>query len=243
MRIVAALLLISLTWAGGAQAQAAAAKSEVAVCPQWGGPVVEAIEKTRAPPARALNCTQKQFISQYAATLKTPLDGLDNFIDAVNDPKFAVCNLLCSSRIVPKFWVNQPASAVDLIRYVFTSTCHGVASSHREAAFKQLDGVMNGLYQTDVKAFAKLIFEGLAPHDRHFLRGEFGDILQSTDPKFPTDGYSSPSKELWRQAAAGGRASPHREPPALSRVLLQATDEACATSFVKVRNEQANKPE
>jgi hypothetical protein len=240
--VVAALIWVVL--APNADAQSSAPRD---MCPETSSGLSEAIDnnRLRASGAEKLNCTQKQFLKSYAAKLAEPLEDLENFKDLVNAIDPSSCNLLCRQGLAPKFWLNGPATVVDLIRYVFTNTCYGVGI-HRTQALADLSQLLGDLHE-DAKArtgsqrtFAQLLGGiSVASKDRLFIRGELGDMLVESKINAPS------LRDLWvhssesRQDAAARqfpeltRSAPHhRKTPSIPPSEQAARVEACATSFV-----------
>jgi hypothetical protein len=243
MRIMATLLFI-LTWASEVIAQTPANSGALDICPNSGGQVVETINKNRSRqlvPLAELNCAQSQFVSAYAALLNEQLDGLQGFIDAVNDPTDSICNLLCQRALATGFVVHERASPVDLIRYVFTATCFGVLVSQRELALKQLDDLLAAIQRaTDQHGIAK-IFGNLSAHERHYIRGQFGDVLHAVDKNVPLK--FEHLKTLWTQPweKSDGSAAHRTAPPQLATEL--AREDACSSRFVKAQPRAQQKAE
>jgi hypothetical protein len=218
--IVLAFVLLALLIAPTARAD----------CGQNVDCVLQSVNQNRVSP---LNNTQAQFVRDYSTALMPKLRDLDNFVDALNAPTEGICNLLCRKGIVPRFWVSQSASPVDLIRYVFTSTCYGVTSEHRPGAFKLLNTIVAGLNGTTAFDAAAKLFEPLSPTDQYFMRNEFGDMLRSVDPAFNVRPSFPSATLLWQQAHKSRSGSaPTRSVPAQPPLLSQLAKDACASSFV-----------
>jgi hypothetical protein len=180
------------------------------------------------------NETQKNFIRVFSSALRPKLRDLDNFIDAVNKPTEGACNLLCQQRLAPRFWVHEAAGAIDLIRYVFTSTCFGVQREpgHRAEAFARLDKALSDL-GSDTGSYIRALLVGVSDQERHFLRGELGDLQSTVDSGFPNNSPKfKTSKVLWTRSAIFRYPAPHRKPPQQSETKRTAEREACASNFV-----------
>jgi hypothetical protein len=217
---------------------AAATPAAAEICSAAPNAVTEAIERNRertGPNLLKLNCIQKRFIESYAARLDGPtgpLDDLAGFVDLLEGRDPSSCNLLCKQGLVSKFWLNGPATAVDLIRYVFTNTCYGVSEQYQRKALLDLNAVLNRLYTTDTTYAELLGNQNIAEKDRDFARGQLGDIQSVHDPNFSV--INPPKfdniKSLW-QHAAGNSAPPHRKPLELSADQKSAIRDACSTSY------------
>jgi hypothetical protein len=82
----------------------------------------------------------------------------------------------------------------------------------------------------DFDAAAKS-FENISPSDKHFMRGEFGDILKAVDPQFVKTARFEFAALLWHQAHKSGSEAT-RNAPEMSPYLQGLAEEACKSSFV-----------
>jgi hypothetical protein len=112
----------------------------------------------------------ERFFQAYATAVAAPLNGINKFVDAV-DNKTPVCNRLCKAHVVPEFRVEGVATCTDLIVYVFSSTCFGFLpdQAHRGDALQQLEN-----YAELLKADS---FHN--EEDRNLFRRRVGDIMLS----------------------------------------------------------------
>jgi hypothetical protein len=241
-------IAVFLLYASVNFAAVAAPHSQAESCPAATNPVTEAIERNRPSFAR-LSCIQKLFIEAYTARLDgpaNPLDDLAGFIDLIEGRDPSSCNLLCRQGLVPRFWLSGPATAVDLIRYVFTNTCYGVSGQYQARALADLNAVLGRLHTIETSYAELLGSPNIAEKDREFVRGQLGDIQSVHDPDFSniTRPKFDNVKSLWQHAAVRPTrpalpslrprerfAAPHRKPLELSAEQKSAIHDACSTSY------------
>jgi hypothetical protein len=183
---------------------------------------------------RNLNSIQSDFIADYATRLVQPLRDFDGLIEGLENPGDGICNLLCRNGVVPRFWLQPQPTAVDIVRYVFSSTCFGVLPQHREQALAQLDTALGRLKEAGAyTALLRQVGEG-PKADRHYIRAEFGDLLRTADENFTTAARFKNIFGLWQASRAEPllwsrtRAGPPELPP-----KQVAAQKACETSFVE----------
>jgi hypothetical protein len=165
---------------------------------------------------------QKDFVVAYSDKLMERLRSLDGFVSVMDGRETKICNLLCQSHVASAFYRGETVKALDLVRYVFTSTCYGVLNDpeHRGKALKDLEDVAQSSYLRNPTELAK------SEEDSYILRHILGDALKAWEPNFTKVTAFPRLKKLWE---AGYPTDPTRtnSPPIISPIEKAAQYTAC----------------
>lgn len=157
------------------------------------GRVVEALAAPGDP--------ARQFVQSYAEKVADRIGNLDEFANAVAGERPQICNIVCQACAAPAYFKSKDRQSwVELIRYVFTSTCYGVAPEFRRDALDDIEGVLSLMGNYDPQK----LFPGGASIEGevvvHVL--ERAVKLNAADNQYGSDGKRYPA--ILRLAEASG---------------------------------------
>ena len=176
------------------------------------------------------------FYRKYAAEVLPIVKHFDGFISVLKKAEPYACktNLLCRDvRIVPGFRVGEKPTAIDLIRYVRTSTCFGFLpdSDHQLEFLKQLERVLKA---SDI-APKVLLPKSPKKNDpeAHFVLFELANLRDAKGELFVTKPHHFPylSAVLIRGGAGRGKQRPTLPP--LEPDTVKAAYQACENAYGK----------
>jgi hypothetical protein len=155
---------------------------------------------------------QEKFIRDYVSRLDQPIGALDNFVAVIDGSSKSACNLLCQAHLMPAFFRTSRVNALDLVRYVFTSTCYGVINDeqHRGKALDDLEAVALTSYFLNETKLAK------SQDESYILRRVLGDAVKAMEVDFPAITKYSRLRQLWQAGRPGDNTRsnyPHRTSP------------------------------